>query len=801
MMNRDALHQAQLWQESRGRPDALSPAGAMGLMQIMPATARNPGFGLQPLNDPWNPQANEQFGRAYMDKMLQRYGGDQTRALVAYNWGAGNADKWDGRAESLPAETRNYVNQILGDAGRSVQVASAGEFDPVAAGAVPVEDEFDPVKAGAVPVEEAAALEQEPGASFGQKVGAVVDSVGQALTFNTSDEIEAGLSTGFGFLGDYDKQLEAVRSRMRENEQAAPGYYLAGSLGGAVAGGAGLVKAGASLLPRLANAGLKARIAGGAAEGAAYGAAYGAGGAEGGLRERAEGAALGAGVGGAAGGAIPVVGTVARGVGGAVYNAVAPRVQAIANPAGEASRRVGEALLRDGRMGQQVVSNADEASAALNNQQLMNFDRGGETVRALSRSVANQSPESRGVMERVISDRFEGQAARARDVLTRVAGGQVDDVAFQDALRQASKRANRPAYRKAYADGSSIEVTQEMRRLMSAPEVVNAMQSVAKGGGQTRAVAEGYGTFRTGIEVSESGSIKFLPRAKDNSRAYSDLQFWDYVKQELDGMANVAARSGDKGRASAIRDITRSLRNELDTQVPSYAEARQGAAKFFQAEDALEAGRKFVTQSKDLRFAAKAMSRMNPVERETFKTGFAAELSEKLGQVSDRRNVINQIFGSPNARKKVELVFGRQGAQEIQQFVKLEAAMDMMRSAMGGSSTARQIFEMGLGAGGGYLTTGDFAGIMTGAALARGTGYIANKAEERVMREVAKILISGDRKLLAPAAKKALKSIQMQKGIDRMMDLLEGAARTAGAEQGTREPLTIDVRKTIPQTN
>lgn len=155
MMNRDALHQAQLWQESRGRPDALSPAGAMGLMQIMPATARNPGFGLQPLNDPWNPQANEQFGRAYMDKMLARYGGDQMRALVAYNWGAENADKWDGKPESLPAETRNYVNQILGDAGRSVQVASAGEFDPVAAGAVPVEDEFDPVKAGAVLLDDA----------------------------------------------------------------------------------------------------------------------------------------------------------------------------------------------------------------------------------------------------------------------------------------------------------------------------------------------------------------------------------------------------------------------------------------------------------------------------------------------------------------------------------------------------------------------------------------------------------------------------------------------------------------------
>lgn len=789
MMNRDALHQAQLWQESRGRPDALSPAGAMGLMQIMPATARNPGFGLQPLNDPWNPQANEQFGRAYMDKMLERYGGDQTRALVAYNWGAGNADKWDGRAESLPAETRNYVNQILGDAGRNVQVASAGDFDPVAAGAIPVEDEFDPIKAGAVPVEETTAPEQKPGASFGQKVGAVVDSVGQALTFNTSDEIEAGLSTGFGFLGDYDKQLEAVRGRMRENEQAAPGYYLAGSLGGAVAGGAGLVKAGASLLPRLANAGLKARIAGGAAEGAAYGAAYGAGGAEGDAMDRAKGAISGATLGGGIGGAIPVVGTAARGVGGAVYNAVAPRVQAVANPSGEASRRVGEALLRDGRMGQQVVSNADEASAALNNQQLMNFDRGGETVRALSRSVANQSPESRGVMERVISDRFEGQAARAKDVLTRVAGGQVDDVAFQDALRSQMSQSNKGAYERAFAFNFGKNHSQafdELAQRVPAAAVSNA-RKVAKAEGRPF----GEQLIASIDEAADTVTFRRAPSMRE----------WHYIQRGLRSAADSAYRGGVGEVGTAYKQLHREILGAMDAANPYYQQARQGAAKFFQADDALEAGRKFVTQNKDIRQAAQAIGKMKPAEKEAFKTGFAGELSEKLGQVSDRRNVINQIFGSPNARKKVELVFGKQGAQEIQQFVKLEAAMDMMRNAMGNSTTARQLVELGLGAGGGYLTTGDLTGALAGAALTKGARFVGNKAEERVMREVAKILISGDRKLLAPAAKKALKSIQLQKGIDRMMDLLEGAARTTGAEQGTRKPLTVDVRKALPQPN
>ena len=103
-------------QESGGNPNAVSPAGAAGLMQIMPATAASPGFGVAPLarEDVFDPRANRAFGEAYMKAMLGRYGGDQARALVAYNWGPGNADKWDGNRASLPGETRNYLSAILG---------------------------------------------------------------------------------------------------------------------------------------------------------------------------------------------------------------------------------------------------------------------------------------------------------------------------------------------------------------------------------------------------------------------------------------------------------------------------------------------------------------------------------------------------------------------------------------------------------------------------------------------------------------------------------------------------------------
>lgn len=103
--------------ESAGNPYARSPKGAMGLMQVMPGTAKSPGFGIEPLENPWDPEANKRFGTQYLGAMLDRYGGDEEASLAAYNWGPGNADKWvkAGKPEDmLPRETRDYIGKIVG---------------------------------------------------------------------------------------------------------------------------------------------------------------------------------------------------------------------------------------------------------------------------------------------------------------------------------------------------------------------------------------------------------------------------------------------------------------------------------------------------------------------------------------------------------------------------------------------------------------------------------------------------------------------------------------------------------------
>lgn len=101
-----ALIEAVVWQESRWREGAISPAGARGLAQLMPGTARDLGV------DPDDPIANLEGGARYLREQLDRFDGDLERALAAYNAGPGRVT----RAGGIPKirETQVYVASIMG---------------------------------------------------------------------------------------------------------------------------------------------------------------------------------------------------------------------------------------------------------------------------------------------------------------------------------------------------------------------------------------------------------------------------------------------------------------------------------------------------------------------------------------------------------------------------------------------------------------------------------------------------------------------------------------------------------------
>lgn len=112
----------QLRQESGFNPDAVSSKGARGVAQFMPDTAKERGV------NPADPTSSIFGGADYMADLKKQFGGDDRLALMAYNWGPGNVQKWVATGSDpnkVPAETRDYVQRILGDNASAVSPVTA----------------------------------------------------------------------------------------------------------------------------------------------------------------------------------------------------------------------------------------------------------------------------------------------------------------------------------------------------------------------------------------------------------------------------------------------------------------------------------------------------------------------------------------------------------------------------------------------------------------------------------------------------------------------------------------------------
>lgn len=582
------------------------------------------------------------------------------------------------------------------------------------------------------------------------------------------------------------KTYRAERERALKEQESAeaqnPKSYLGGQLTSAVATPLGGAAKAATALGRMGR---------GAVAGGVGGALYGTGGAisegEGPThvaKSAGLGALTGAGLGGAGAGVVET--------GGRLFNRIRDVVQGINKPENVAARQLGATLRADMAHGGAGIDPEAAAAARRSGMPLGVVDVAGQGTRDLTRHAIQNSSEALSDVTNFTAERALEQHPRIRDTIHRMFGGRLDSGEDKLLLQEAARRANRPAYARAYAAGDRdlLAGNSKLEELTSSPSVVQAMrQAVAKW--KDWQVLDGYGGVNPGATSDRGGLLAFRNSGRTGVPTFPNIQFWDYTARNLADKAEAARRAGHTQAAARFGGLERELKAELDRVVPEFGQARAGAKAFFNATEAEEAGQKFVGMDADPREARRALAKFNPAERELFARGFADELSQAVMRRQDNITVVKKAFiDSHLAREKINTALGPERSRELEAVLRAEAVGDRTKNILGGSDTARKIqlakivaSHTGHAVGGagavaafeGLKDTDLNAGtIIGGAIVLGGLRHGAMRIDAKVARKLGEMLISDDPAVVQKAAK----------AIARTPQLFDALRR--GTEAGTR---------------
>lgn len=539
-------------------------------------------------------------------------------------------------------------------------------------------------------------------------------------------------------------EVHSEMSQMVDDSQAEfPWTSTAAGIGGAVAGTLPAVLAvpaafgagGGGLLGRTFMSGLSGATIGGADSAVRSG---------GDLRESGIGALKGGGVGLAG----PVVGK-AVGAGWQRLRDYRAAKQA-ASAAGvdkEVLSRLGKAARNDGldpaALGQRMRDLGPDG---------MLMDAG-PNLQQQAGALAATPGRGQEIVRSAIDARQAGAGGRLGSALDDALGQSADTLAIADDIVTQRAAAARPLYQRAYQDGSEGVWSPELERMAGSPMFSDAMRNAATRG-QDRAVLDGFGSFNPRVTVTQDGRIAFNQARAGGSPLYPDLQYWDYVKRELDDIAGAATRAGRREEAGVATNLASRLRNELDNAVPSYRAAREAYSGPSAILDAMEDGQRVFRNSTTPGQLRKQMSAMNEAEHDAFIQGARAQVAEAMGTARNDALAARSMFQKGFNRDKLEILLGKDEAGKLLKHLEAETIFAGTRDVVTRNSlTASRQEAMRDIAG----QTGQQFGVREGY-MAGGIMGAARSAGIDTVERIARLLASSSREARNSGLAKALSS-------------------------------------------
>ena len=442
------------------------------------------------------------------------------------------------------------------------------------------------------------------------------------------------------------------------------------------------------------------------------------------------------------------------------------------------------------------------------------MDLGGKPTQALARATANMSPEARDVLQSTVQARASGQNQRMADLMDQTFGGTtgLDTAIARDTILRNGAATNYANYTKAYADPAGKAIwTPQLKQLMQSSQFRSVLSN-AQEKAENYAALNNLPPPRNPFQINPDGTVD-LAVGPNGQKTIPGLMYWDQVKRSLQDAEGSSVNSGNRESAKDWGTLKRALTGELDSAVPSYQQARQGAFQTFQSENALDAGLNYLKTGPGAKLDEmnQAIAKMSPAEQAEFQRGMAAAVKGKSLSTADNRDLVNQ-FNNPLTRQKFQTAFGAQGAATVEASLRWESAMQAANKAvMANSTTMQQAADMAKeggspfarwgeagrkvaeGAVAGREMFGHIGAIAGGAAALAGHlyGQAAAKAgaDPEISNFIAENLASGDpAKINSMLTHMASRPILMRtlRNVENM--LVQGGATGSGAFVGATGP-------------